>query len=204
MTTQRNWGNAARHLLAVLVLTAVASAAFYGAYWLDEPAIWSDEETGLEFKVLSHAECWRPVKDRHPLDLAAGRRLVSVEPLGGLAHFTVHKLSDGEAVDPEEFLASLDTERKRDCDRYGVFWRAAPSEGSWRMEHSFRGLNGLKTVKRLSGAPDVFGGEQLVFDYVIQGPEGCWWYIGAYVPQLFLRYYELDLKYTLASVKLGE
>jgi len=201
MKPGRDWGRATRHLVAALVLAAAAAGAFYGAYWLDEPFVFTDEESGLQLKLLRHPELWHVVQARHPLDVAPGERVVSAEPVGGLVHLTVHRLSC-DTVDPEEIVAGIDQKRKANWAKYAVFWHSAPDTASWRMEHSFRGLEGLKTVKRISRGS--FLDTRIVLDYVIGDGDGCWWYVGAYIPQILLRYYELDVKYTLLSVKFGQ
>lgn len=188
---------ALRLLLATVALVCLAALAFRGAYLLEEPLLWNDQDTGLQVRILRTAERWRPVTRSHPLDVAPGDRLLSLEPLGGLAHLTVHRLGCGTVTNPDQVIAAVDAARRPLTGAYKTFWRA-PARAAWRLERSFQGRKGLKTIKNLT----YRGGAYLAFDYVVAGEDGCWWYVGAFVRRALFPYYEVELKYHLSAVTL--
>jgi len=164
-------------------------------------------EGDLRASLPCTAERWRPVTGVHVLDRAVpGHVLLRVSPQIGGVQIVVRCIdqqveSMGCGGDLEAYAVHLEELRKSTSEGGLVFcfFRSDNSQ-SWRREASFARYPGCRQWLRFC-APGLFSTQYLIGDRFVKAAGHCY-QVSSYAPTvLYHRYYELDVKYILASIK---
>jgi len=187
--------------LIIAVTVAYWTVAIPAMYRYTDGDRWSSEEYGVSFRLVRSLEGWHFSEIPHALEFPATHVLCRARTRLGLAAVTVALLQLGSHPSVQALAEAIERERGRRFQGVQLFWKSDLSS-AWRFDRSFRGQEGLRTIKYITRSWGPFGVQYLQFDHYVRVDDSTVLHVSAFVPRFLFRYYEMDLKYILASFRL--